>query len=142
MNHRFPKSVRLRTQSEFDAVYYGNAFAADDVLVIKAIRNGTVNTRLGLSVGKKVGNAVVRNHWKRRIREAFRKQLSELPQGLDLVVRPKRGAAYDYHAIHRSIGRLVIRLNKNLAATEITSNCRLPVPNPQSGGSEKQEGSA
>jgi ribonuclease P protein component len=114
MTQRFPKSARLRTQFEFDAVYNGDAFAADDVLVIKAIRNGTEVTRLGLSVGKKVGNAVVRNHWKRRIREAFRIQRSDLPAGLDLVVRPKRGAACDYAPIHRSIGRLAQRLDKKL----------------------------
>ncbi len=114
MTHRFPKSVRLRTQFEFDAVYNGDAFAADDVLVIKAIRSRTDVTRLGLSVGKKVGNAVVRNHWKRRIREAFRKQQAELPKGLDLVIRPKRGAKADYAAIHRSICRLAQRLDKKL----------------------------
>ncbi len=68
-----------------------------------------------ISVGKKVGNAVVRNRWKRRIREAFRKQRLAMPQGLDLVVRPKRGAVCDYSAIYRSIARLAIRLEKNLA---------------------------
>jgi len=122
MNQRFPKSVRLRTQSEFDAVYHGEAFAADDVLVIKAIRNGTKFSRLGLSVGKKVGNAVVRNHWKRRIREAFRLQRTDLPEGLDLVVRPKRGAKLDFQAIHRSIGRLAQRLDKKLEPSDSTSN--------------------
>jgi ribonuclease P protein component len=114
-DQRFPKSVRLRRQSEFDRVYDGKVFAADDVLVIRARRNHRAVTRLGLSVSRKVGNAVVRNRWKRLIREAFRKQRLELPAGMDLVVRPKKGANCDYRAIERSLGRLAIRLDKNLS---------------------------
>jgi ribonuclease P protein component len=43
-------------------------------------------TRLGLSVSRKVGSAVVRNRVKRLLREAFRTSASALPPGLDLVV--------------------------------------------------------
>ncbi len=114
IDQRFPKTARLLRQAEFDAVYQGDAFAADDVLVIKAVQNGLQVSRLGLSVSKKVGNAVVRNHWKRRIREAFRKQRSQLPVGMDLVVRPKRGAACDYDAIFLSIEKLVARLDRKM----------------------------
>jgi ribonuclease P protein component len=114
IEQRFPKSARVRRQSEFDRVYDGNFFAADDVLVVKATRNGLDVTRLGLSVSRKIGNAVVRNRWKRRIREAFRKQRPDLPTGLDLVVRPKKGAACHYAAIYRSIPRLAVRLDKKL----------------------------
>lgn len=113
-DQRFPKSVRVRRQSEFDLVYKNRVFAADDVLVVKASRNGLEVTRLGLSVSRKVGNAVVRNRWKRRIRESFRKQRLSLPAGMDLIVRPKKGAVCDYAAIYRSISRLADRLNKKL----------------------------
>ena len=114
IDQRFPKSVRIRRQSEFDRVYEGNVFAADDVLVVKATRNGLDVTRLGLSVSRKIGNAVVRNRWKRRIREAFRKQRLDLPKGLDLVMRPKKGAVGQYAVIYRSIPRLAVRLDKKL----------------------------
>ena len=43
-------------------------------------------TRLGLSVPKKIGNAVVRNQVKRLIREAFRHVLVVMPDGYDVVV--------------------------------------------------------
>ena len=118
-DQRFPKSVRVLRQAEFDLVYQGSVFAADDVLVIRARRNEIGVTRLGLSVSRKVGNAVVRNHWKRRIREAFRKQRLQMPVGMDLVVRPKKGATCNYTAIHRSIGRLAQRLDKNLKREEL-----------------------
>ena len=114
-NQRFPKSVRIRRQREFDLVYQGNVFAADDVLVIRAIRNNASVTRLGLSVSRKVGNSVVRNKWKRTIRDAFRRQRLELPVGMDIVIRPKRGAVCTYESIYRSIGRLARRLEKNLS---------------------------
>jgi ribonuclease P protein component len=112
--NQFTKSDRLRKQPEFDRVYRGDHFAADDVLVIRARPNQLDRLRLGLSVSKKVGNAVERNRWKRRIREAFRLQKADLPCGIDLVVRPKRGATCDAHAIHRSIAKLVERLNKKI----------------------------
>lgn len=111
----FPKSVRLCKQADFDSVYRSNWFAADDVLVIKAVRNELGVTRLGLSISRKVGNAVVRNRWKRAIREAFRRQRLELPVGLDLVVRPKKGAVCDQLAIARSIDRLSRRLEKKIS---------------------------
>ncbi len=114
MNNGFPKKVRLRTQYDFDAVYQSKHFAADGVLVIHATRNGTNQTRLGLSVSRKVGNAVVRNHWKRRIRESFRRQLPDLPVGLDIVVRPRKGAEYDFDAISQSLRKLCLRLEKKI----------------------------
>ena len=113
-DQRFPKSVRIRSQADFDRVYQNREFVADDFLVIKGVRNGTSVTRLGLSVSKKVGNAVVRNRWRRLIREAFRKQQSEMPVGIDLVARPRKGANCDADGIFRSIKRLAERLDKKL----------------------------
>ena len=113
-DQRFPKSVRLLSQSDFDSVYQSDVFAADDFLVIRANRNELGITRLGLSVSRKVGNAVVRNRWKRLIRQAFRVQRLDLPQGLDLIVRPRKGAACELDGITQSIGRLAQRVDRKL----------------------------
>ena len=115
MTNTFPKTARLRRQYEFDAVYRGKHYAADGVLVIRAIRNDQGRTRLGLSVSKKVGNAVVRNKWKHIIRESFRTQQSDMPRGLDIVVRPKKGAVTDYHAVYTSLLKLCKRLDRKLS---------------------------
>ena len=43
-------------------------------------------SRLGLSIGRKVGPAHERNRWKRAIREAFRRHRHRLPDAYDLVI--------------------------------------------------------
>lgn len=50
-------------------------------------------TRLGITVTRKVGNAVVRNRIKRLVREVFRQHRARLPVGLDLVFVAKQQAA-------------------------------------------------
>ena len=114
----FPKTARLRRQYEFDAVYRGKHYAGDGVLVIRAIRNNLDRSRLGLSVSKKVGNAVVRNRWKRLIRESFRKQQDAIPSGMDIVVRPKKGAIAEHEAVYFSLLRLCQKIDRKLPATD------------------------
>jgi len=114
-DNTFPNTCRLRRQYQFDAVYRGKHYAGDGVLVIRAIRNDLGQTRLGLSVSKKVGNAVVRNKWKRLIREAFRQQKNDIPVGMDIVVRPKKGAIADYNAVYVSLPNLCKRLDRKLS---------------------------
>ncbi len=48
-------------------------------------------SRLGLSVSRKVGNAVKRNRVKRLIRELFRKNKDKFPKGYDIVFIPRKG---------------------------------------------------
>lgn len=58
-----------------------------------AFPNDLGDPRLGLSVSKKVGNAVTRNTVRRRLKEIFRASLSEIPGSLDLVVSARPAAA-------------------------------------------------
>lgn len=113
-DRKFPKSIRLLKQGDFDRVHQANWFAADDVLVIKAVANDLKEIRLGLSIGKKVGNAVVRNRWKRLIREAFRLHRNQLASGLDIVVRPRKGATCNYQSIISSLTNLVVKVERRI----------------------------
>jgi ribonuclease P protein component len=110
----FGKSVRLRGQADFDRVCRSGAFASDDVLVVNGCRNQLAHPRLGISVSRKAGHAVLRNRWKRLIREAFRQMQSTLPAGIDLVVRPRRGAVPVSQAIRESLPRLARRVAARL----------------------------
>jgi ribonuclease P protein component len=120
----FPRNLRVRHQAEFDRAYQARIFAADDVLVVNACPTDLPHPRLGLSVSRKVGNAVVRNRWKRLIREAFRLVQAELPGGVDLVVRPQKGAAEpELAAIQRSLVGLARRVARRI---ERAGSDRLP----------------
>jgi len=108
----FRPEHRVRKPEDFDRVYQARVYAADDVLVLNGDANGLTHARLGLSVSKRVGNAVTRNRWKRLIREAFRLSREELPPGLDLIVRPQKGAAAELEAIQKSLVGLARRVAK------------------------------
>ena len=62
--------------------------ASNGFLVLYVAPNDLGKTRLGLIVSRKCGNAVVRNSWKRALREAFRLSYLDLPVGYDLVALP------------------------------------------------------
>ena len=89
----FPQQLRLKTPAQFKAVYDRKRSVSDGVLVVYAAANGLPHPRVGLSVSRKVGNAVVRNRWKRLLREAFRLSQHALPSGLDFVLIPRSGPA-------------------------------------------------
>ncbi len=109
-DQRAGRACRIRAQVDFDRVFQAGVVAVDHVLVVHGVPNRRDQTRLGLSVSRKVGSAPRRNRWKRLIREAFRQSRPALPAGYDLVVRPRRGARPDYHAIARSLPRLANRI--------------------------------
>jgi ribonuclease P protein component len=86
--HRFPKSARLLSPREFDRVFSRRCAMSDERIVLHATAGLSDEPRLGLVVSRKVGNAVVRNRWKRILREAFRLTRAELPN-LDFAVIPR-----------------------------------------------------
>ncbi len=110
----FPACVRLRTRSDFQAVFHQRTSVADGTLVVYARRNEMGYARLGLSVSRKVGNAVIRNRWKRLIRESFRRQRAQLPPDLDLVVIPRQGAEATFQRVMGSFRELARRVDKKL----------------------------
>jgi len=105
-DHRFPKSLRLRRRAEFARVFDVKCSVADRYLVLYVAPNELGLTRLGLSVGRKVGKAVIRNRIKRLLREAFRLSRRDLPVGFDLICIPRRGVDGSLAAYQASIKKL------------------------------------
>lgn len=129
---RFLKCHRIRKSDEFRAVYGRKARASDQRLLVYACENELGHPRLGLSVSRKVGNAVVRNRWKRLIREAFRLNLARLPQGIDFVVIPKADSPPPYRHVEASLRDVARRASRRLtdragpAKTQRNSHSKRP----------------
>ena len=77
------KDRRLKKAEEFRVVQREGKSWVNNLLVLRARANGTDTTRVGLSVSKRIGNAVVRNRVKRRLRELVRQMF--IPDGWDIV---------------------------------------------------------
>jgi ribonuclease P protein component len=83
-DHRFPKQSRLLRMCEFKRVFDARNSASDAWLVLYGAASELGRPRMGLTVSRRAGNAVVRNRWKRLLREAFRTTPGNLPP-LDVV---------------------------------------------------------
>ena len=105
-----PAENRLREGSDFRHAFRRGVSAGSRHLVLHCAPEESHATRVGFVVSKAVGNAVVRNRVKRRLREAVRARLGGLPAGL-LVVRAKPAAASaEYADLCRSLDRCLERL--------------------------------
>lgn len=80
------KRHRLSHDLDYKAVFDARVRKHRGPITVFAKPNHLGHHRLGLSIGRRVGNAVKRNALKRRIREAFRLHRHQLPGSYDLVV--------------------------------------------------------
>jgi ribonuclease P protein component len=114
-SQRFRPQHRLRSGADFKRVYARRCSAGDSLLVVYGCENDLPHARLGLSVSRKVGGAVLRNRWKRLLREAFRLQLAQLPAGVDLVIVPRAQVEPELKALMGSLSQLARRVSGRLA---------------------------
>jgi len=103
----------MKTPGEFDRCYQRKRSASDYVLIVYVCENGLAHPRLGCSVSRKLGGAVVRNRYKRLLREAFRLVQQELPP-VDLVVIPRPGAEPSLAAVRESVVKLARQAARKL----------------------------
>ena len=92
----FPRSRRITSSGRFKAILGRGLRAGEGMLVLYAAENNCGYARLGVSVGKSCGNAVVRNRLKRLLREVFRQSQEGIAAGFDyLIIVSKRLNKYN-----------------------------------------------
>ena len=106
---RFTRS--MKENHLFRRLYAKGKNAVSPTLAVYARRNRLEYTRLGLTVGTKVGKAVRRNQVRRRIKEAYRVHEGGLLPGWDVVVVARVRAAHaSYAEVERDLLRLLDKL--------------------------------
>lgn len=85
--------VTVKENREFRRIYRKGRSAVSACLVVYCRRNGAGN-RLGVTVSTKVGNAVVRNKVRRRLREIYRLNRGKLRPGYDVILVARSCSAF------------------------------------------------
>ena len=99
---------RISGQKRHSQIHREGSSAANRLLVIRYLANGLDHSRFAYVVSKRVGNAVVRNRVKRRLREAVR--VRSLKGGWDAVFIGRRGIERaTFHEVDRAVGNLLRR---------------------------------
>ena len=129
-----PAEQRLRENRDFRLIYARGRSHADSLAVIYVMRrngdhvNAAPGRRIGFVVSKKLGDAVVRNRIKRRMREALRLRLPDLREGpFDIIFVGRTGAkGAEWSAIQVSVGELLRRAGMLRANAEARSPAKPP----------------
>ncbi len=85
-------STSLKLNHIFRRLYHSGNQAANRYLALYCRRNRTPGNRVGITAGKKLGKAVVRNRVRRRLREIYRIHEGRFKPGYDLVVVARTAA--------------------------------------------------
>ena len=93
-----PNSARIKSSSDFArATKSGRRVTSDSLIGYLYSSNSNDPAKLGLIVGKTVGNSVVRHRIARQIRHAVREDLNNLPNGTLFVVRAMKKPNNAFH---------------------------------------------
>ena len=112
-------TVALKQNHEFRRLYSKGRNAASPYFAVYCRRTGWPYSRLGLTTGVKLGNAVKRNRVRRRMRELYRTNESKLRPGYDIVMVARTRAIFArYSDLESSFLRLMKKLELTLPREE------------------------
>jgi ribonuclease P protein component len=118
---RYSKEYRLLKHADYDRVYkQGRRHFSPLMTFFFLERETSGSPRVGITVGRALGGAVVRNRIKRRMREAVRASLAEFADGLalsaDVVINPKKNVlTAEFDKIGAEVTRGFAQVRKQLA---------------------------
>jgi ribonuclease P protein component len=108
---------RIRSGEDFRRVFRAGVRVRSEHLMAHSLRDhdDAHATRVGFIVSKAVGNSVVRNRTKRRLREIMRVRLDELSAGELFVLRAlPQAAEADFSALESEVDELIVKARKKL----------------------------
>lgn len=98
------KAYRIKKNKEFQNVFKNGKSFANRQLVLYYLKKDQPHFRIGLSVSKRIGNAVMRNKVKRYLRQAFHELEDDLHQDYDFVVIARKPVnKMEYHDVKKSL---------------------------------------
>ena len=116
---KFPSRARLLKHADFDRVYKTGKKHFSPHLTVFYRERAEGGARIGFTVGKVLGGAVVRNRIKRRLREATRAHLAGLSCAVDVVINPKKTALrVEFSELCAEVGRALEKIQKQVRALE------------------------
>lgn len=96
-------STSLKENYLFRRLYAKGAVSANRYLVLYCRKSGSAGNRVGITVSKKIGHAVVRNRVRRRLREIYRLNEASFRSGFDIVVVARsRAVDAEFSALQRA----------------------------------------
>ena len=103
------KEYRIKRNKEFQCIFKkGKSFANRQLVIYYMKRIDNRHFRIGLSVGKKIGNAVTRNRIKRYLRQAFHELEGQVKNEYDIVIIARAQTKdIDFHQMKRSLTHLL-----------------------------------
>jgi ribonuclease P protein component len=111
----FSKASRILKRSEFIRLSENNRKVQNQHFVALFSRSDTGQTRLGITVTKRVGNAVARNQMKRYVREFFRQNLHTVECGTDInIIVKKKASNISSIEAYRSLQTIFSRIREKL----------------------------
>ena len=108
------KQQRIKKNKEFQRIFKKGKSFANRQFIVYVLKSDQPEFRVGLSVSKKVGNAVTRNRIKRYIRQTFLERKEDLMPNADYVIIARQQAAeMDFHESKKSLEH-VLRIARAL----------------------------
>ncbi|WP_010648906.1 ribonuclease P protein component [Oceanobacillus massiliensis] len=105
------KPFRIKKNEEFQFTFkHGKSFANRQLVIYYVKKEEQEHFRIGLSVGKKIGNAVTRNRIKRYLRQAFQELEGQIRYPHDIVIIARNPTkAMGYEEIKKSLTHLLYK---------------------------------
>ncbi len=106
------KVNRLKKRYQFNYVYKAGEHFSGKAVVLYATTSKTKSIKVGFAVTKKIGHAIKRNLFRRRLREIMRKQLPNLKQNYNIIVVARdQIEQYSFEYIQNEIISLLTKAN-------------------------------